>query len=391
MKRKPVIVSLIVFCALSFFSHGAMAADVGVDKDTIKIGSSMILTGPAAFWGQGSDKGARAYFEHINEQGGIHGRKIEFINTDNRWEPATAVANVKKLVHRDQVFVLMGIQGSPNILAAEKVFANEGVPLIAPICTGDELVNPLRKYVFVVFTQYSDQARALVQYMAQDAKWKSSKFAVIYQNDIIGKDGLAGLRDQVQNHPEMKLVGSEHFERGATDFSSQVLKCRESGADALLLSCAVSQAAMIMKEAEKLDWNPQFMVLSGAADQKLVELAGTAAEGLLAGTNALLPTEKDSPEVKKVTQIVHKYYPKQEINVPAVDGVAVAMITVEALTKAGPDPTRKKVMEALEGMKNFETGLIPPVTFGPDIRQGTNGIFLYQVQQGKFKLIESID
>ncbi len=351
----------------------------------------MILTGPAAFWGQGSDKGARAYFRHINEQGGIHGRKIEFINTDNRWEPATAVANVKKLVHRDKVFVLMGIQGSPNILAAEKVFAKEGVPLIAPICTGDELVNPPRKHVFVVFTQYSDQGRALVQYMAQDAKWKDAQFAAIYQNDIIGKDGLVGLQDQVKNHPGMKLVASEHFERGATDFSSQVLKCRESGADALLLSCAVSQAAMIIKEAEKLDWNPQFMVLSGAADQKLVELAGPAAEGLLAGTNALLPTEKDSPQVKKVTQIVHKYYPKQEINVPAVDGVAVAMITVEALTKAGPDPTREKVIEVLESMRDFETGLIPPVTFGPDIRQGTNGIFLYQVQKGKFKLIETID
>ena len=145
---------------------------------------------------------------------------------------------------------------------------------------------------------------------------------------------------------------------------------------------------MIMKEAEKIAWKPLFMVLAGAADDKLVELAGPVSEGLIAVTNVIMPTEKENPVVKKTTEIIHKAHADQAINVPAVDGVAVAMVTVEAFKRAGADLTRGKTIQALEGMKNYETGIIPPVTFGPDRRQGCTDAFVYKVQNGKFIFIK---
>ena len=189
---------------------------------------------------------------------------------------------------------------------------------------------------------------------------------------------------KVEKYPTMTLIAKEPFARGAKDFSSQVVKCKSAGANGLFLSCSVSQAAMIIKEAEKLAWKPQFMVLSGAADVKLVELAGNATEGLLAATNVIIPTDKNSPTVQKATKIIHKYYPEQPINVPAVDGLAMAMITVEAIKRAGSDPTRAKVIDALENMKGFETGIVPPVTFGHNLRQGCKDAFIYQVKGGQF-------
>ena len=364
------------------------AEEPGVSATTIKIGSSMMLTGPAAFWGQGSDKGARAYFKHVNDQGGINGRKIEFINTDNQYKPVVAVAAVKKLIEKDEVFVLMGLQSAACILAAEKVFGEAGVPLIAPITTGQAMVNPPRKYLFVVFTQYKDQGKVLVDYLAADSKWKNIKIAAIYQDDDFGKDGLDGVEEQVKKYAGMKVVAKEPFARGAKEFSSQVLKCKQSGADGLFISCSVAESAMIMKEAEKIAWKPLFMVLSGAADDKLVELAGPVSEGLIAVTNVVIPTEKENPVVKRTTEIIHKAHADQAINVPAVDGVAVAMVTVEAFKRAGTNLTRAKTIEALEGMKNFETGIIPPVSFGPDRRQGCTDAFVYKVQSGKFIFIK---
>jgi branched-chain amino acid transport system substrate-binding protein len=363
----------------------AMAGDPGVTKTTIKIGSNMILTGSAAYWGQGSDKGARAYYTYINEMGGIHGRKIEFINSDSQFKPAQAVAAIKKLIEKDEIFILMGMQSSVCILAAEKVFGEAGVPLIAPITMHRQLVDPPRKYLFVVFTEYWDQAQYMVDYMAKEARWKNLKFAVIYQDDDFGKEGLAGLEDGVKKYPSMQVVAKESFAPGAKDFSSQVLKCKQSGAQGLFLSCVTAQAAMMIKEAEKIGWKPLFMVHSATADDKLIELAGPATEGALGVTNVVIPSsEKDSPPVKKATEIIHKYYPDQAIDVPTIDGIAMAMITVEGLKKAGPDLTRVKLIEALENMKNFETGLVPPVTFGPNNRQGCRGALLYQIQGGKF-------
>jgi branched-chain amino acid transport system substrate-binding protein len=368
----------------SIYLQPASAAEPGVTATTIKIGSNMILTGPAAFWGQGSDKGARAYFQFINDQGGIHGRKVEFINSDNQYKPVMGVAAVKKLIEKDEVFVLMGNQSAACILAEEKVFGEAGVPLIAPITTGRALAEPPRKYLFVVFTQYREQGIALVDYLAKDSKTRNLKIAAIYQDDEFGKDGLEGLEVQVKKYPGMEVAAKEPFARGAKEFSSQVVKCRQSGANGLFISCAVAEAAMIIKEAEKLSWKPVFMVLSGAADDKLIELAGPASEGMLAATNVVIPTEKENPVVKKVTEIIHKSFPDQAINVPAVDGVAVAMVTVEALKRAGASPTRAKVIEALEDMKNFETWILPPVNFTPNQRQGCTGAFLYRVQGGKF-------
>jgi len=364
------------------------AADPGVSSTTIKIGSNMILTGPAAFWGQGSDKGARAYFKYINDQGGINGRKIEFINTDNQYKPVIAVAAIKKLIEKDEVFALMGLQSAACILAAEKVFEEAGVPLIAPITSGQAMVNPPRKNLFVVFTQYKDQGKTLVDYLATDPKWKRMKIAAIYQDDDFGKDGLEGVEEQANKYPGMKVVAKEPFARGAKEFSSQVLKCKQAGVDGLLISSSFAEAAMIMREAEKIAWKPLFMVLSGAADDKLVELAGPVSEGLIAVTNVVIPTDKDNPVVKKTTEIIHSAYPDQVINVPAVDGVAVAMVTVEALKRAGAGLTRTKVIEALEAMKNYKTGIIPPVSFGPNQRQGCTGAFIYKVQNSKFKFIK---
>ncbi|MFC1824727.1 ABC transporter substrate-binding protein [Thermodesulfobacteriota bacterium] len=375
---------LIVFLVLT--STQFVAAEPGVTKTTIKVGSNMILTGPIAFWGQGSDKAARAYFNQVNEQGGIHGRKVVFINTDSGYKPVRAVAATKKMIEKDEVFVLMGYMGSAIILASEKVFGEAGVPLIGPISTGKALVEPPRKYLFNVLTGYEEQGIVILDFLAKDPRWKNMKIAAIYQDDQFGRDGMDAFEAATKRHSGMKIIAKELSVRGNKDFSSQVLKCKNSGADSLFIQVPTTQTAMIVKEAEKIAWKPKFMVFSATVDEKVIELAGSASEGLIGATHTILPSDKNDPVVKKLTQLVHKYYPDQVINAPVADGVAMAMITAEAIKMAGSDPTREKVIKALENMKGYKTGILPPVSFGPNQRQGCTHAFLYQVENGRFVL-----
>ena len=169
----------------------------GVTDDTIVIGSWAPLTGPAALWGA-VGRGAEAYFEMINEQGGIHGRQIEFVLRDDAYQPSRTVAAVREMVERDRVFAFVaGVGTAPGRAVVDYIMENE-VVWVSPATGATHWAYPPRKYLFAQYTPYFDEAAVLVDYVVNELG--KTRIGVIYQNDDFGESGLVGAQVALEKH-----------------------------------------------------------------------------------------------------------------------------------------------------------------------------------------------
>ena len=198
----PLRYALIALALSIAFSTGRPAAaeeDVpGVTDDRILVGMTNDLTGPLAFIGQQSSAGARLYLQHINEQGGVHGRRIELLVEDDGYQPARTVAAFRKLLDRDRVFCFVGNMGSSTTMATLPLVERERVPVVMPLNYNSRMSTPHKRYIFALDPNYPIQSWIMVKYIAEVEKKQgeaeSPRLAVIYQDDDYGRDGLQGLR-----------------------------------------------------------------------------------------------------------------------------------------------------------------------------------------------------
>lgn len=376
MKKRALLLSMGIVFVFSYSNLLHAAKTRGVTDKTINIGCSVDLTGPSSFLGRGASAGAEAYFKYVNDQGGINGRKIKYIVEDNTYQPATAIAALKKLIYRDKIFALCFSWGSVTTLAIADAVKTDNVPTIfyghsEAVCT------PPKRHIFSPQTTSYRMSIGAADYIMKELKPKDTKFACIYQDDEFGKAGLRGFRDAAKFYG-VEWVGEEHYKRGALDFTSQILSLKKAGADYVYLAAVLTGGAGILREAKKLDWQPHFFGDSSMTDMKLLELAGDSAEGYI-GTSVQRNWGEDTPGVKKVKTIMMKY--RGDLGGMSTDfispGYAEAMVMTEGLKRAGKDLTADKLIRALESLKNFDPdGLIPSVTFGPDRREGGVGVRL---------------
>jgi branched-chain amino acid transport system substrate-binding protein len=381
MKRASLFLAAVVLVMAGVTA--SWAADPGVTPTTVRFGVIVDKTGPVAFLGQSMEKGTRAYINHINAQGGVHGRKIELLVETDDYTPAKTVAAAKKLVDRDEVFGFVANLGSAPTLAILDFIQERKIPLVGPASGAPAVFYPPKRYVFGSIGSFIGTGRIIADYAATEMGRSKPKIGIMYHDDEFGQGILNNLRAQLKDKHALDLAGEASVKRGAVDVSAQVLRLREAGSEIVVLAAPYGPAANFLKEAAKLAWKPTFILEQTAVDPKVVELAGPAAEGALI-TAKFEFTDSQTPAVLQAKKLVEQSYPGTALNNFVYWGYVPAVVLVEGLRRAGKDLTREGLTAALEGLKGFETGITPPINYSPESRVGHEGMFFGQIKDGKF-------
>ena len=276
---KSLMAGMVIF--LMLVAVTAFAEERGVTENSIKIGASLDMTGPTAFVGKALSDGMNVYFSAVNAEGGIHGRKIgPQIIEDHGYNPSRAVASVAKLNDRDQVFAIVGGQGTAPAMAMIPALERAGLPMVGIGSFSRKLARPPKKLVFQLLTLYEDQMRIGLDYVVNDLGVKNPKIGMIYQDDDFGKDCLDGLKRQAKMYG-IPIVATVSYKRGTVDFNSQVGRMMQAGMEYCFLATIYRETAAVTKTAGKLGWEPTFVINSAATDRITLKLAGEAAEGVV--------------------------------------------------------------------------------------------------------------
>lgn len=358
------------------------AAVPGVTDTEIVIGSWGPQDGPAGAYGV-IDRTIAGYFNMVNDQGGINGRKVRFIYENDSYQPAKTVAAVKKLVEEDKVFALVAGLGTANNLAVMDYLVQNNVPHVGPATGSTALAVPLKKNVYAVQLNYMTEATLLTQYALDTLGSKT--FAVFYQNDAFGKEGLATINSVLKKAgaPEATAVS---YETADTNFSAQALKLQASGADTVILWAVPKPGGSVLAEMNKIGYAPKILASTVLNDPSIFKLAGPGINGVI--ITAWLPAFDDltNPKIVQWQADMKKYNPNEQIGGFALSGWVEAQIITEGLRRAGKDLTRESFLNAMDSMKDYTGSLLPTISYSADNHAGTKTAYFQKAdaQAGKW-------
>ncbi|MCO5089661.1 ABC transporter substrate-binding protein [Bosea sp. (in: a-proteobacteria)] len=342
----------------------------GITDKEIKLGGVFAVSGPVRLVTEPYEQAIRAYFNRVNEQGGINGRKINWLVEDDAYQPARTLAGAKKLVERDGVFLLFGAMGTPTTLAVAPYADQVKVPFF----TVNASPEPPRKYTFGLMANYSDVMYYVARQLSKEMGFK--KIGYLYQNDDLGEVGRIGI-ERAFKELGVSFAADVGYERGTTDFSTHVLKLRDAGVDAVISMGVAPSTATAVKQAAGANYTPTWATFSVGSSAPMLKLLGPAINGMVFGSE--IETQfSDSEAAQDLAALMKQYFPQTALDWGAMVGYVHAKVIVAALKAAGASPTRESVLATLENTKNFEAGLMAPVSYGPNKRTGANGIRVYQ-------------
>jgi branched-chain amino acid transport system substrate-binding protein len=298
------------------------------------------------------------------------------------------VAAYRKLVDLDGVFCLMGNLGTPTTMAIMPMLENEGIPLVGPNSYSSAIYTPARRYVFAMPPSYRALSWIMVQQIAESPDSVGARLGVIYQDDDFGLDGLQGLREAAAYY-ELPIVAEESYKRGTVDFSTQVLNLKKTGPTHVMLWTILRETAAVLKEADQLGWEPQFLGNFTAADDQIVKLAG----GVLKDTLFVSFFDLSSPQMKTYLELIDRYTPNRKPGFYHAGGFSIAQGLVEGLERAGRDLSREKLVVAAETFDEWDENIFAmPITYGPGLRGGMDArVFLARADLEKGKIVRATE
>ena len=377
MKKMTTMVSIM----LLFITCGKQAPTQGVTDTEILIGNIQDLSGPMKELGAVLPAGSNLYFQYINEQGGVHGRQIKMIVEDHQYNPQKAVVAAKKLIEKDQVFCLYNVIGTSPCEAIRPILAETGTPLIAPATqsgTMSDLSRVAGDLIFHTDTGYDKQTNILVDYILENDE--IAKIGLIYQDDDYGANVLKGAAE-AENRTGVSIQ-KEAYQRGATDFAGQVGNLIKGGVNHVIIAGVVKEPIIVMKTAAAMGFSPQFYGTSPTMDHRIALAAGPAGEGFISANFADL-WNSDASEAVHYRELCAKYeVPEAYMGMYHFYGYITAKVLVEGLERAGKNPTRKRLVNGLETLKNWDSGAFPPITYNSNDHAGTESVTLVQVKDG---------
>jgi len=353
----------------------------GVTDTEVVIGLTTPLSGPAAAWGN-TAVAMEAWARYVNDQGGVHGRKIRTILKDDGYVPGRAVANLTEM--KDSVFCVVGLLGSAILNASKDLVAEAKLPVINPYgnpAIWERQPPEKRRYVFVSYPDYVDEGEFLVTFAAN--KLGAKKLAVFFQNDEYGKGGLEGVKRGIRGlGGKASVVAEVSYELADREMGTHALKVKDSGADTVIFYSTITHGANLIKEMAKAGYRPRLVSSFPLGDHNILfRLLGDLWEGAHVNVLGAIVGE---PEADKVVEILLKHEPKLKgKESTALAGAAPMILAVEGLKRAGRNLTRETFVEAMETLKDFvPERLTAPITFGPKRRHGLNAVRLMRAEKG---------
>jgi ABC-type branched-subunit amino acid transport system substrate-binding protein len=358
--------SIAALAALTLSGPARSAEDPGVTDRRILLGQSAAFSGPAAQLGIQMHAGAKAYFDYVNRHGGVHGRQIEIVTADDRYEADLAEKNTRKLIEQDRVFALFGYVGTPTSNASLPLVLKEHIPFFAPFTGAMSLREPVKREVFNIRASYFDETEHLVD---QLLRLTIKNIAVFYQNDAYGKTGLEGV-ERAMKKRGLTIMETATVERNSVDVAQAVAKLNAKKPDAIIQISAYASCAAFIKEMHKAGYTGQFYNVSFVGSQALADVLGNEGPGVVISQVVPFPWDLSNPLVTEYSKIL-KEAGIDKPNFSSLEGFIAAKVFVEGLRRAGPHLTRDRLIAALETINrsNFDTGF--DVTFTPTSHSGS--------------------
>jgi branched-chain amino acid transport system substrate-binding protein len=331
----------------------------GISDKEILICSYQPMTGSTSSYFR-MGKGADAWFKHVNDNGGINGRKINFNMVDDKYEPARTATIVKRFVERDDCFAIVAPLGSAPTSAVIDYIVEQKVPLVGAGTGAAKNLEYPSKWVFPLYPSYKDEGKDLVRFAKE--VFKAKKIAVLYQNDPSGKTHMEGIKSVLAQHG-VELVSEQGYDPKEVDVSSQVVAMKNANPDGIICSCAPEPAAKFYTERKKLGWNVPVVNVFFGKSPKVPELAGKdALEGVYFAT-IFRDFDSPAPQMKQALQILKKYYPEEDPDAIHLWGISASQVFTEAIKRMGRNNiTRDRLVETLESIKGWKESVVPEVT-----------------------------
>lgn len=334
----------------------------GVTDTEIRIGNIMPYTGPlAAFAAIG--RAEAAYFDMINDRGGINGRKIKFISRDDSSNPKMAAEHTSQLVEQENVLLMFGSFGTPGNLATRSYLNEKKVPQLF-VASGDEEWAHPKRFPWTMGWQPTFRAEGRIYANYIQAAYPDRQIAVLWQNDQFGRDLFRGLQEGLGVTARM-IVADIAIEADMS-IDTQVDILKSSGADVLVLNCAPPISARAIRRAVELDWHPVVVLVNAAASiANALRPAGLANAAGVISTSFLKDADdttwKEDPSIKAWLTFMDKYYPDGDRDDSyAIFGYAAAETLVQVLSQCGDDLSRENIMRQAASLKNYQSPIVLP-------------------------------
>jgi branched-chain amino acid transport system substrate-binding protein len=355
------------FVILAASSSGAFAQkkyDTGATDTEIKIGNIMPYSGPASAYGV-IGKTEQAYFDKINAEGGINGRKINFISYDDSYSPPKTVEQARKLVESDEVLFIFNSLGTPTNTAIQKYMNAKKVPQLF-VATGATKWNDPKEFPWTMGWQpnYQNEGQIYAKYILKEKP--NAKIAVLYQNDDYGKDYVKGLKDGLGAKAVSMIVAEESYETTEPTIDSHIVKLKSTGADVFFNVTTPKFAAQAIKKIAEVEWKPLHLLnnVSISIGSVMKPAGFDNSQGIISSyylKDTSDPQWKNDAGMKAFDEFLVKYFPSgNRIDSNVMFGYTVAQGIVHVLKNCGDNLTRENVMKQAASIKGLELGGLLP-------------------------------
>jgi ABC-type branched-subunit amino acid transport system substrate-binding protein len=363
--KLAVAAAAFAICVAS--TGGALAQkkyDGGATDTEIKIGNIMPYSGPASAYGV-IGKTEAAYFKMINDAGGIHGRKINFISYDDAYSPPKAVEQARKLVESDEVLFIFNSLGTPSNSAIQKYMNSKKVPQLF-VATGATKWNDPKEFPWTMGWQpsYQSESQIYAKYLLKEKP--DARIAVLYQNDDYGKDYLKGLKDGLGAKAASMIVAEESYETSEPTVDNHIVKLKSTNADVFMDIATPKFAAQAIKKVAEIEWKPLHILNNvGASVGSVLKPAGFEnSQGIISAAylkDVSDPQWENDSGMKKFLAFLAKEFPEgNKLDNSVVVGYGVVQTVVQVLTQCGDNLTRENIMKQAANLKDFRTEMLLP-------------------------------
>ncbi len=378
MQRHPLFVAAGRRLAFVVAAAALVSSATAHSQGTIVIGQTADYSGPQAAAVKETTAAAIAYFDKVNAEGGVNGKKIELRSVDDGFDPKRSVENLKKFAADKTVVAMMLSRGTANAEAMLPVLLEVKIPLLGPVGGSQPMHSPPNRYLFNLRTQTQTEAfKAIVQLSAQGM----TQLAVVYTDDAFGKDAVQGI-DKALAARGVKPVVRETIPRGSTDVAAAVDKLSAAKPQATVGICIPKACAALVKAMRAKGVTSTFLSLANTSSNSYIKELADVAHGVIVTQVYPYPNSEATAVGKELRELTARA--KLEPSYGTMEGMIAAKVMVEALKRAGPNPTPEKVTGALESLRNYDLGGFT-VNFGPGNRTGSEFVDLSIISKtGKF-------
>jgi len=338
--------------------------DTGATDTEIKIGQTTPLSGPASAYAT-IGKTQAAYFKMINDQGGVNGRKINFIQYDDAYSPPKTVEQVRKLVESDEVLLTFQLIGTPPNAAVQKYLNQKKVPQLFAATGATRFTDPKNFPWTMGFNpNYQTEGRIYARYILKN--YPNAKIGVLFQNDDLGRDYVTGLKAGLGDKAAKMIVSEASYELADPTIDSQIVKMKSLGVDLVYDASTPKFAAQAIKKIADLDWKPVHILdINATSVGAVMKPAGLDnSKGVISvnyGKDPLDPTWKDDAGMKKYFEFMAKYYPEGDKDSSFnTYGYSTSQLLIHVLKACGDDLTRDNIMKQAASLKALQLDLSLP-------------------------------